>query len=370
MPQTDRKTRIYADHNASSPLRPEAREAMLKALELPTNPSSIHAEGRRARAMVETARRQVATLVDADPEAVVFTSGATEAIAMALQMRENGPFRPLMTEHAAVLAAHSFSDEEVLPIPVDPSGLPLWTPQAVETGLLAVQMANSETGVIAPRPPRTGGFLFRDAVQAAGKISFTLESTGADLICISSHKLGGPQGAAALIARTPEHLPKALIRGGGQEKGRRGGTENVAAIAGFGAASAAARADLLGFERRTTHLRDALEFGLASFAQAGGFELSVHGAGAPRLPNTSCFSVTGLDAATALMAADLAGISISSGAACSSGKVGKSHVLAAMGVADRAAKGALRVSFGWNSAEDDAARLLEFFSSELPRLLG
>ncbi|MEM1365937.1 MAG: aminotransferase class V-fold PLP-dependent enzyme, partial [Pseudomonadota bacterium] len=359
---------LYADHNASAPLRPEAREAMLKAMELPSNPSSIHGEGRRARGMVERARRQVAALVDGDPETVVFLSGATEAIAMALQARQNCIFRPLATEHAAVLAAHGF-DEQVKTIPVDSSGTPQWPSDMGEEVLLAVQMANSETGVSSPVPDDTKAFTFRDAVQAAGKTKIQMAEIGANLICISSHKLGGPQGAAALIGRTTNELPPALIRGGGQEKGRRGGTENVAAIAGFGAAAAAAMDGLDDFQARTGGLRDSFEVGLRDFCATTGLECVVHGETACRLPNTSCFSIAGLDATTALMASDLAGIAISSGAACSSGKVGKSHVLAAMGVSDDMARGALRISFGWNSEPDDAGRLLEFLGKELPQLV-
>lgn len=347
----------------------------MRALELPTNPSSIHAEGRRAKGMIEQARRQVAALAGGDPEAVVFTSGATEAIAMALQPRveadaaQQTVFRPLAKEHAAVLAAHGFDADAVSPIAVDEAGLVIWPSEIDANNLLAVQMANSETGVLAPPPPKTEAFVFRDAVQTAGKVSFQMADAGANLICISSHKLGGPQGAAALIGRTTEDLPPALIRGGGQEKGRRGGTENVAAIAGFGAAAEAAGADLECFAQRTSDLRDSFEGGLRDLRQSAGYDFIIHGQTANRLPNTSCFSIAGLDASTALMAADLAGISISSGAACSSGKVGKSHVLAAMGVPDELAKGALRISFGWNSEPDDAARLLAFFRSELPRLL-
>lgn len=342
---------------------------MLEALAMPSNPSSIHGEGRRARGLVEKARRQVAALVGGDPEAVIFLSGATEAIATALQMHASPHFRPLATEHAAVLAAHGFPGERVAPITVDGDGLPAWPTPVADGDLLAVQMANSETGVLAPNPPESGAFLFRDAVQSAGKIPTDMIECGAALLCLSSHKLGGPQGAAALIGRTPDYLPPPLIRGGGQERGRRGGTENVAAIAGFGAACEAAMADLEGFADRTGKLRDAMEDGLKQMAEVSGYELVIHGGKANRLPNTSCFSFTGLDASTALMAADLAGISISSGAACSSGKVGKSHVLQAMGVSEELAKGALRVSFGWNSGAEDADRICEFLQRELPRLL-
>jgi cysteine desulfurase len=300
-----------------------------------------------------------------DPELVVFTSGATEAIATICRPREGQPFHAVATEHAAVLAAQQ--DGGFHAIPVDANGRPSANALSHD-GLTAWQYANSETGVLLD-PPSAAGPVFRDAVQIAGKLPVDINASGADVICISSHKIGGPQGAAAIIARSPEHLPQTLIVGGGQEKGRRGGTENVAAIAGFGAAADIAENDLSGFAERTQRLRDQFEAGLRDLANNLGVESVIHGEAARRLPNTSCFSLSGIEAATALMAMDISGISLSSGSACSSGKVGKSHVLEAMGVPDALAKAALRVSFGWNSGEDDAARILEVLDRELPRLL-
>jgi cysteine desulfurase len=356
-------SRVYADHNASAPLLPEAREAMLRALELPANASSVHAEGRRAKGIMESARREIARLVNGDPELIVFTSGATEAIATLCKPRPGIAFKFLATEHSAVVAQGQSEDA----IGVNHNGI-VSDFDCESDDLVAIQLANSETGVLQPMP-ELNARVFRDAVQIAGKMPLDIMASGADVICISSHKIGGPQGAAAIIARSADHLPEALIAGGGQEKGRRGGTENVSAIAGFGAAAKAASLSLDDFQARTATMRDQLEAGLHDIANTQGFELVIHGAGAARLPNTSCFSFRGLEASTALMAADIGGISLSSGSACSSGKVGKSHVLAAMGVDNDLAKAALRVSFGWSSQPDDAGRILEFFSKELPRLL-
>jgi cysteine desulfurase len=359
--------RTYLDHNASAPLRPEARAAMLAALEVAGNPSSVHAEGRRARAFIEDAREQVAALVNARPSEIVFTSGATEANNWAVTA---GWDTVLVAgiEHDSVLAPVAFSTIRTIELGVSPSGaIPAdRVAEAVQAGagrlgraLVSVQLANNETGVLQPVAEiaalaRSHGLhVHTDAVQAAGRIAVDFAALGVDLMSLSSHKLGGPKGLGALVIRDGLDLPAAL-RGGGQERRRRAGTENVAAIAGFGAAAAAAARDL---ERapRLRELRDRLETGVARLTP----EAVVIGAGAPRLANTSCIALPGTAAATTVIKMDLAGVAIGAGSACSSGKLGVSHVLAAMGVAPTLADAAVRVSLGWNSEERDVSAFLQ-----------
>jgi cysteine desulfurase len=373
-------TRLQLDCNASAPLWPEAAEAVARALALPGNPSSIHAEGRAARALVEQARVSVAALVGASPADVIFTSGATEAAHLALRpgvlrgARQTAPQRLLVsaTEHAAVLHGHSFGDRARL-MPVDADGLcdiaALDAELAAATAagervLVALQHANSETGVIQPvaavagRVHAAGGLLLVDAAQSAGKLPVAIAGLGADALVLSGHKLGGPKGVGALVlAGGRIAFGEGLPQGGGQERGRRGGTENVPGIAGFGAAADAARAGL-GAMAATAALRDALEAGLRA-RHAG---LAVFGKAAGRLPNTSLFAVPGRPAETLLMALDLAGVSVSSGSACSSGKVGRSHVLEAMRVPAELAAGALRVSLDRNATESLVTEFLARFS--------
>ena len=348
---------------------------MVQALDLPGNPSSVHGEGRAARRMIDEARGQVAAALGADPRYVTFTSGGTEAANLVLSpsLRDGaGRVTDLIVsagEHPCVLEGHRFSAERVHRAPVDAQGrLDLAALEALlaRVGgrpLLALQAANNETGVIQPVAEAAalahaaGGLLVCDAVQALGRMEAGLVALGADAVFVSAHKIGGPKGVGALaFARGDLHIEEALIRGGGQERGMRSGTENPAAIAGFGAAAAVSSPD--GHEiARLAKLRDGFEAALAQvFA-----EVAIFGASAPRLPNTSCFALPGLQAETLLIALDLAGFAVSSGSACSSGKVRPSHVLEAMGVEAGLSKCALRVSLGYATRESDVERFCETF---------
>jgi cysteine desulfurase len=373
--------RSYLDWAAGAPLRPAAREAVCIALDLAGNPSSVHAEGRRARAAVETARASVAALVGADGGKVVFTSGATEANVTALSPSLCGNGAPLLlvsaVEHPSVAAGGRFAANEVVAVPVDERGVVrldrLSEMLAVAAGegrrpLVSVMLANKETGVIQPVAEAArivhgaGGLLHVDAVQAAGRVPVSMADLDIDLMSLSSHKLGGPKGAGALVLRDGLALPP-LLTGGGQETRRRAGTEAVPAIAGFGAAAREAEASLAEMPRLSA-LRDWLE---AEFDTICG-ETIVFGRAAPRLPTTSCFAVPGLAAETAVIALDLDGVAVSSGAACSSGKVAASAVLTAMGVPSEVARGAIRVSLGWETQVDDVARFLAAWRKLVARL--
>ncbi len=375
-------TRFYLDHNATSPLRGAARTKMLDALRSVGNPSSIHAEGRAARAVVEEAREKVAALVGGRARNVVFTSGATEALNLALSPHwrwpQGAPTKLLLsaTEHVAAHDGHDFGENaEILPVDadgvLDMEALDAALARASGAVLLCLQAANNETGVLQPvaaaaeRVHAADGLVVCDAVQAAGRIPCSFETTGADMLVVSSHKIGGPMGAGALVLRDASlHCDRPLIRGGGQERGLRAGTENVAALAGFGAAAEDALAHAREDAARLAALRGKLEADLSRLAPAA----AIFGAGAPRLPNTCAFAVPGVAAETALMALDLAGLALSSGSACSSGKVKRSHVLAAMGVAPEIAGGALRVSFGWTSTEQDVAAFAVALGDILARI--
>ncbi len=370
--------RIYVDYNATAPVRPEARAAALAALDSVGNASSIHAEGRDARRRMEDARRQVAALVGAEPAQVVFTSGGTEAACLALapQARGSEPIERLLigaTEHVAVLDGHRFARSQVDVVPVDSHGmirlerldaLLRHAPPAI----LALQAANNETGVVqdvraaAALVRAAGGLLVCDAVQAAGRIDCIPQALGADMVLLSAHKLGGLQGAGALAIIGQDVGPPPVWRGGGQERGRRGGTETVPALAAFGAAAevAARRAD----SDRLRDMRDLFEAELLDLAS----DAVVFGAGTARLPNTSCFAVPGIPADRLIMALDLGGVAASSGSACSSGKVGRSHVLESMGIRADLRSAALRVSFGWRSSPDDVVRLIAVLGSAIGRM--
>lgn len=356
--------RTYLDHNASSPLRPAARAAMLAALDAIGNPSSVHAEGRRARAIIETAREQVAALVGAKPSEVVFTSGATEANNNVMAAGWKAICVSAI-EHDSVLAPARASGAKVIALPARNDGVV--DLQAVmeqvaaiggARGLLSVMMANNETGVIQPVAEaaalaREHGLLLHvDAVQAPGRLPVNFAELDADTLVISAHKLGGPRGVGALIVRDGVNLP-ALIKGGGQERRRRGGTENVAGIAGFGAAAAEAarEADVVD---RMQALRDKLEAGVLA-ATPGAV---IVGRNAPRIANTSCIAVAGKPAETLVIRLDLAGVAVSAGAACSSGKVGANSVLEAMGLGPDIARCAVRVSLGPQTNENDIAAFL------------
>ena len=367
--------RIYVDWNATAPLRPQARSAILAALDAVGNPSSVHAEGRAARRLIEEAREQVAALVGAQARNAVFTSGGTEANMLALTPgiateRRGTPDRLLVSaiEHPSVLAGGRFPAAAVERVPVTAAGeidlAALERRLAAPDGrvLVSLMLANNETGVVQPISEaarlihEAGGLLHVDAVQAVGRIHCDINVLGADLLTLSGHKIGAPKGVGALIARDAT-LPLAdpLIKGGGQERGRRAGTENVPGIAGFGAAAAAAGAGLAVDGARMTALRDRLEAGLAAASP----EVVIFGSQAPRLPNTTLFAVPGMKAETAVIALDLQGVAVSSGAACSSGKVQPSHVLAAMGVPPQLARAAVRVSLGPTTTESEIDRLIQ-----------
>ena len=355
-------THVYLDWNATGTLRPEARAAVTDALAVTGNPSSIHFAGRAARRLVEDAREQVAALVGAAARDVVFTSGGTEANMLALTPALGDSLLVSAIEHPSVRAAGRFPAAE--DIPALATGIvDLAALERLLAGrsrpLVSLMLANNETGVIQPVADAAalvhaaGGLLHVDAVQGPGRIACDFRTLGADLITLSSHKIGGPQGAGALIRR--EGLPlDALIKGGGQERGARAGTENVAGIAGFGAAAAAVRQGWANEAARMAALRDKLEGAL----KAATAKAVIFGADAARLPNTTLFSVPGLKAETAVIAFDLEGVAVSSGAACSSGKVTPSHVLAAMGVGQELARGAIRVSLGYATSDEDVGTIL------------
>jgi cysteine desulfurase len=348
----------YLDYNATAPVRPEAALAMAAALGRTGNPSSVHRAGREARALLEQARESVAALVGAPAHAVVFTSGGTEANNQALQS-VSGPRLVSSIEHDSVLAAAP----DALRIPVDGDGVIDLAKlaellAAARPALVSVMLANNETGVIQPMREvvacarRHGALAHCDAVQAAGKIPIDFSELGLDFMTLSAHKLGGPAGVGALVLG-PGIEPVALHQGGAQERRWRPGTENLPGIVGFGSACELAAADT-GWQQRVGALRDRLEAGIAAIAP----QARVLGAGAPRLANTSCVAMPGVGNQTQLIELDLAGIAVSAGSACSSGKVGPSHVLAAMGVAADEAQSAIRVSLGWASTASDVDRFL------------
>jgi cysteine desulfurase len=377
-------TRTYLDYNATAPIRPEAREAVIAAMETAGNPSSVHAEGRAARRMVEEARAQVGRLAEVPARCVTFASGATEAVNAALNPRFGvGPERRLLDrlivaagEHLCVLQGHRFpvSAVETAPLLADGRVDLDWLTEACRRPgrpLLALQGANNETGVVQPVAEAAaivhaaGGFVFCDAVQLAGRAVFSIAALGADAIALSAHKIGGPKGAGAVIAASFDFsLGDPLLRGGGQERGGRAGTEGVASIAGFGAAAQAAGTETAKEAARLLALRERLADAVRELAP----DAVMFGEGAPRLPNTVCFAVPGVEAATLMIALDLAGVAVSLGSACSSGKVAPSHVLAAMGVEPRLARGAIRVSLGWGSTEDDVERFREAFTAAIRRM--
>ena len=372
--------RHYLDHNATSLLRSEVRQALLAALNAPAaNASSIHAEGRFARALLEAARANVAALVGATPREVVFTSGGSEAIAAAIRGvadRTTPEKRRIVVsaiEHSAVLEsarALTAFGFEVLEVPCASTGRIEANAFASaldgHTALACLQAANNETGVLQPvvevgAACRAAGVPFlADAVQAAGKIPIDRDGWNADLLALSAHKLGGPQGAGAVIVRDGLTMAP-LIAGGAQERRRRGGTEAVAALSAFGAACVAAVRDLEEEAARLLALRARLESALRAMAPG----VRIHGESVPRLPNTVNVAFPGVSGETLVIALDLAGFAVSTGSACASGAVTPSHVIRAMGCGDDEARGAVRVSLGWDTTGDTIERLL----AELPRLL-
>jgi cysteine desulfurase len=373
--------RAYFDWNATAPLREEARAAMGAALAFTGNASSVHAEGRAVRRLIEKAREQVAQLLCAGAKNVIFTSGATEANMLALTPtleiagRKEPRDRLFVSaiEHPSVRGGGRFPRESIETLPVTGNGvvdlaaLSLAVKKAARP-LVSVMLANNETGVVQPIAQiaeivhAASGVLHVDAVQGTGKIDCDIAALGADLVSVSSHKLGGPQGAGALVRRGDIHVGEPLMKGGGQERGQRAGTENVAAIAGFGAAAAAAtRTDT----ERVAAMRDRLEQGLRRVTP----DVQIFGDRETRLPNTTLFAVPGVKAETAIIAFDLNGIAVSSGSACSSGKVQPSEVLAAMGVDAALARGAVRASIGNSTTEAQIDRFVETWNTVAGSLL-
>ena len=379
------RERTYLDYNATAPMHPAVVDVVARALTLVGNPSSVHAEGRSARAAVETAREHVAALVGAQPKNVVFTSGGTEGANAVLTptLRRSGESEKAArllvgaSEHVCVLQGHRFGGDAVERIPVDRhgrvdlSGRKDRLEQGEGRAVVSIQAANNETGVLqpvaeaAPLIHARSGLLHCDAVQAAGKVEVDLASLGCDVLTLSAHKLGGPKGVGAIaFASDRVEIGDRLVRGGGQERGWRAGTENVATIAGFGAAAAMAGQDRDREAARLRGLRDGCEAAVRRLAP----EALIFGEGADRLANTLAFAVPGLKAETALIALDLDGVAVSSGSACSSGKVSRSHVLEAMGVAPALASAAIRISLGWASTEGDVNRFASAFEKLLATL--
>ena len=351
---------IYMDWNATAPLRAGALAAMSAALQEVGNPSSVHAFGRRARAWVDHARDAVANLVGGRAALVTFTSGGTEANNLALHARQGRPLVVSAIEHESVLRPARLAGAQVARVgrngEIDVAHLSYLIDKSAEAAggptFVSVMLANNETGVIQPVAEiariahAKGALVHCDAIQAAGRVPVDINELGVDYLTLSAHKIGGPQGAGALVMAGDLPL-EPLVQGGGQERNRRGGTENVAAIAGFGAAAEAAAG--LPDMARIAQLRDALEEKLAGF----GLPLTIFGRGARRLPNTICFASGTKTAETLVMAMDLAGIAISAGSACSSGKVRPSHVISAMGFDAATAGSAIRVSLGWQNSLSD-----------------
>jgi cysteine desulfurase len=376
------RNRIYLDWNATTPLRREAREAMTAALEFFGNPSSVHWEGRRARKLVEDARTTIAGAIGARPRDVTFTSGGTEANASALRpglrRAQNPPVERLLVsaiEHASVLAGGGFPHEAFETVGVTSDGLlDLGRLRAALQGkppaLVSVMLANNETGAVQPVAAASeivhaeGGLLHVDAIQAFGRIPINIRELGADLVTLSAHKIGGPKGVGALILSEGLSGLEPLLRGGGQELRRRAGTEDVAGIAGFAAAAGAAITALSADGARIEALRNRLEAGLRETAGVILFSAAVQ-----RLPNTTLVTVPGLRAETAVIGFDLEGIAVSSGSACSSGKVQPSHVLEAMGFGREIAQGAVRLSLGWSTSVADIDRCLEAWRTLAGNLL-
>lgn len=385
--------RHYLDYNASAPLLDCARSAMIEVLASHGNASSVHHDGRKARKLIEKARSSLAALVNSKASNVIFTSGATEAANHVLSpvIRAGGHALNLSrlficaTEHPCVLEGGRFDTDKIEILPTDKNGmLDLDALHSALAGIedmdghpmVAVQFANNETGVIqnlsklAQVIHDKEGFLVVDGVQALGKIPVNMEETGADFMIFSSHKIGGPQGAGAIVLRDASLSPMPMLKGGGQENYHRGGTENVAAISGFGAAC---EYHLENLTKNIINfaLRDSIEAGLDTISSAMGNAVAqpvFFGQQVERLGNTSCFAVPGIKAETALMALDLDGISVSSGSACSSGKVKQSHVLKAMGASAEEMQGAIRLSLGWDSKKEDAERFLEAWKTIVGRI--
>lgn len=385
--------RTYLDYNATAPLCDSAREAMLNVLGGPTNGSSVHTEGRNARRLIENARSILAKTVGAKTNQIVFTSGATEAAAHALcpTMRAGG--RPVhvsklyvaASEHPCVIAGGRFASKDVEILPVLESGLLDLSAleqklsehdQTQGAAMVATMLANNETGVIQPISEiskivvEADAFLTVDAVQAFGRIEFDLASLGAHFVFVSSHKIGGPQGVGALLFGDASMSPQPMFNGGGQENFQRAGTENTAAIAGFGAAIEETQKQIENADNISS-IRDEIETGIVTLCADAGNKAGepvFFGREATRLPNTSCFAIPAIKAETALIGLDLEGIAISSGSACSSGKVKQSHVLKSMGVNSDLCECALRISTGYETSMQDAQKFLSAMKNIVSRI--
>jgi cysteine desulfurase len=373
--------RVYLDYNATSLPRAAAKEAVATAMMTPANASSVHTEGRAARAVVEDARHQISVLIGAQPEAIFFTSGATESNATALSPELELAGKPVRcdvllisgVEHAAVRAGGSFRPEQIELLPVDANGVIVLAAlkealaahrREGRRAMVSVMAANNETGVLQPLSSvadlvhAADGVFHSDAVQVIGKIPFDLKQSGADILSITSHKLGGPQGVGAVVTAHRDTRLPAILRGGGQERGRRQGTESVAAIAGFGAAATEAGQTLTPEGSRLGALRAKIEEGLRVIAS----DTVIFGDRAARLPNTTFFAAPGIAAEVALIMLDLEGVAISAGSACSSGKSAASPALQAMGVNSEIGRCAMRVSTGWNTTDADVTQFLNVWS--------
>ena len=367
----------YLDYNATAPVRPEVSAAISFALDYPGNPSSVHLSGREARSRVESAREEVARLVGVSPGGVVFTSGGTEANNLVLQnsARQNRHVFASAIEHDSILNVLPALQNGATLIPVGVEGLVDVDALAEQLGknsgpaLVSIMLANNETGVI--QPVRQGAEIAKDhgavvhcdAVQGPGKVAVSIADLGVDWLTISAHKFGGPQGIGALIVGDESETPTAMLFGGGQERGRRSGTENVPGIVGFDEAAKCV-ASIRDESQRVRALRDRLE----NEIQAAADGVVIVGETAPRLPNTSCIVMPGVPAETQVMSLDLEGVKVSAGAACSSGKVSASHVLKAMGLPDEQAGSAIRVSLGWASGAEDVDQFVAAWTKLRQRL--
>ncbi len=371
------KDTVYLDYNATAPARPEVIEAVASVMAKPYNASSVHGLGRAAHKIIEDAREKVAAMVNCPAAQIIFNSGATEGNNTVLKHFSGERILVSAIEHPSVLEAAPSSEK----IPVTKDGVvDLHALEKIlrqkKTGLVSVMMVNNETGAIQPVSDisalahKHGALFHCDAAQAAGRIAIDMPLAGIDFLTLSAHKLGGPQGVGALALGLCGITPT-LLAGGDQEKKARAGTHNTAGIAGFGVAAEIAERDLPGAIARATHLRDNLEFELCKIRTGETGEenqIIIHSQNAPRVPNTTLFSLPGASSETLLMALDLEGIALSNGSACSSGRVGKSHVLAAMHVSARAAGGVLRVSTGWATAGSDIEKFLAAWEKICARL--
>ena len=367
----------YFDYNATAPVKPGVAAAMAEALAVGGNPSSVHRSGRLAHAFIERARDQVAGLVGAAPQDVVFTSGGTEANNLALNAGARAGRRLIVSavEHPSVLATAEHLKAELAPVDgdgiVDLAALEDLLAADDTPNMISIMFANNETGVLQPVAEaagiarRFGALVHCDAVQAPGRIALEMTALGVDFLSLSAHKLGGPMGCGALVAKPGGGKIAGLFHGGGQERGRRPGTENVSGIAGFGAAAASAPADLAR-AGEIADLRNEIEVRLLGAAPGA----RIFAKDVDRLNNTTCITMPGVESETQVMALDLAGIAVSAGSACSSGKVTRSHVLAQMGVDQGQADCAIRISLGWQTTPAEVERLVTAWTDLNGRLGG